>query len=56
MDVVVSNPPYIQVADGMRSDNLEKMIARHELKATLGDFVNCAARSSALTPPPGPRA
>lgn len=43
VDVVVSNPPYIQVADGMRSDNLEKMIARHELKATLGDFVNCAA-------------
>jgi tRNA1Val (adenine37-N6)-methyltransferase len=42
-NVVVCNPPYRQTTTGRLSLSCEKQIARHELKATLDDFVRAAA-------------
>ena len=42
-DVVVCNPPYRQTSSGRLSFSDEKQIARHEIKASLDDFVRAAA-------------
>jgi tRNA1Val (adenine37-N6)-methyltransferase len=42
-DTVVCNPPYRQATSGRLSLSSEKQIARHEIKASLDDFVRAAA-------------
>jgi tRNA1Val (adenine37-N6)-methyltransferase len=42
-DVVVCNPPYRKATSGRVSPDEEKKIARHEVRATLGDFLRAAA-------------
>jgi tRNA1Val (adenine37-N6)-methyltransferase len=42
-DAVAFNPPYRQIHSGRMNPNVEKAIARHELKATLDDFLQAAA-------------
>ncbi|MBA4397348.1 MAG: SAM-dependent methyltransferase [Syntrophus sp. (in: bacteria)] len=42
-DVVTFNPPYRRMHSGRMNPNVEKAIARHELKATLDDFLQAAA-------------
>jgi tRNA1Val (adenine37-N6)-methyltransferase len=42
-DSVVCNPPYRQASSGRLSPSSERQIARHELKASLADFVRAAA-------------
>jgi tRNA1Val (adenine37-N6)-methyltransferase len=42
-DSVICNPPYRQASSGRLNLASEKQIARHELKATLDDFVRAAA-------------
>jgi len=44
VDMVVSNPPYRKVASGRVNPCSERAIARHEIKATLGDVVRSASR------------
>jgi tRNA1Val (adenine37-N6)-methyltransferase len=41
-DVVAFNPPYRRMYSGRMNPNVEKAIARHELKATLDDFLQAA--------------
>lgn len=43
-DVVVMNPPYKEVGTGKTNDDENKLIARHEVKATLSEFIATAAR------------
>ena len=40
---VVMNPPYKEVGKGKTNENSSKLIARHEVKATLSDFIKVAA-------------
>jgi tRNA1Val (adenine37-N6)-methyltransferase len=42
-DAVTFNPPYRRIHSGRMNPNIEKAIARHELKATLDDFLQAAA-------------
>lgn len=42
-DTVTFNPPYRQIHSGRRNPNFEKAIARHEIEATLDDFLRAAA-------------
>lgn len=42
-DLVVFNPPFFRAGEGLPSQDIEKLIARHEVKATLADFVSAAA-------------
>jgi len=42
-DLVVCNPPYRKPTSGRISPNTEKQIARHEVKASLGDFLGAGA-------------
>jgi len=49
-DVVLSNPPYRRYRSGRINPSLEKAIARHEIKGTLGDLISVA---SYLLPPKG---
>ena len=42
-DTVTFNPPYRQIHSGRRNPNVEKAIARHEVEATLDDFLRAAA-------------
>ncbi|MEG0292383.1 MAG: tRNA1(Val) (adenine(37)-N6)-methyltransferase [Anaerovoracaceae bacterium] len=43
-DFVVSNPPYMECCGGLKNDNKAKMIARHEIEATLPDFFEAASK------------
>ena len=38
-DVVISNPPYKKINTGIVNDNDFKMISRHEITASLEDFI-----------------
>ena len=49
-DVVLSNPPYRRYRTGRINPSMEKAIARHEIKGTLGDLISIA---SYLLPPKG---
>lgn len=42
-DVVTFNPPYRRMHSGRMNPNVEKAIARHELMATLDDFLLASA-------------
>lgn len=42
-DAVVSNPPYMGKVDGLKNEEEEKKIARHETSAGLEDFIAAAA-------------
>lgn len=43
-DIVTSNPPYTAGSRGIESKNKAKAIARHEITASLDDFVKQAAK------------
>ena len=47
-DFVFANPPYRAVGRGRLNPEQEKAIARHELKATLADVLDCASRCVVL--------
>ncbi|MBP3708762.1 MAG: tRNA1(Val) (adenine(37)-N6)-methyltransferase [Clostridia bacterium] len=38
-DAIVSNPPYKQINSGKINENLTKLISRHEIEASLQDFI-----------------
>lgn len=38
-DVVVTNPPYKKVGTGITNEHNKKLISRHEITATLEDFI-----------------
>lgn len=42
-DVVVTNPPYKQKDSGIINENETKMISRHEISATLEEFIQTAS-------------
>jgi len=41
-DLVVVNPPFWRVGEGKPSSDQENLIARHEVKATLEDYIDIA--------------
>ena len=42
-DVIITNPPYKKVGEGIINDVEEKLISRHEIKANLEDFIRIAS-------------
>lgn len=42
-DVVVMNPPYKEVGTGITNIDEKKLISRHEIKATLSDFLKVSS-------------
>ena len=38
-DAVTTNPPYKQIKTGLVNSNDKKLISRHEVKASLADFI-----------------
>lgn len=42
-DVVVTNPPYKEIGTGIINEDEKKLISRHEVKATLSDFIETAS-------------
>ena len=41
-DVVITNPPYKKKDSGILNENDKKIISRHEVTASLEDFINVA--------------
>lgn len=41
-DAVVTNPPYKKAGTGITNENEKKLISRHEITATLEDFIKTA--------------
>ena len=39
IDVIVTNPPYKKINTGVKNENEQKLISRHELTANLEDFI-----------------
>lgn len=39
-DAVVTNPPYKKLGTGLINESKKKLISRHEVEATLEDFIN----------------
>ena len=44
VDVVVSNPPYRKAEAGRINPNTQRAVARHEIRITLADVIDCARR------------
>ena len=44
-DLIVSNPPYFPVLDGIISPIEERAISRHEIKCNMLDVLNCIKRN-----------
>ena len=44
IDVVVTNPPYKKENAGIKNENINKLISRHEITANLEDFISNASR------------
>lgn len=44
IDVVTSNPPYMNVDSGLKNPEDMKAISRHEIKCTLEDVISTASR------------
>lgn len=42
-DVVITNPPYKKFNTGLTNNNIEKEVARHEVKASLEDFIEISS-------------
>ena len=42
-DVIITNPPYKKNNDGVKNENKQKLISRHEILATLEDFIKVAS-------------
>lgn len=43
VDVVITNPPYKEIGNGIINENKKKLISRHETKANLEDFIKVSA-------------
>ncbi len=43
-DVIVTNPPYKKHNTGVENDTQKKLISRHEVLATLDDFINISSK------------
>lgn len=43
-DAVVTNPPYKKIGTGITNENNKKLISRHEITATLEDFIKITNR------------
>lgn len=43
IDAVVTNPPYKELKKGIINESENKLISRHEIKATLEDFIKISA-------------
>lgn len=44
-DAVVTNPPYKENGTGLKSEEEEKLIAKHEILASLEDFIKVASNN-----------
>lgn len=44
-DVIITNPPYKKNNDGVKNEIKQKLISRHEILATLEDFINVASNN-----------
>ena len=42
-DIIITNPPYKKNNDGVKNENKQKLISRHEILATLEDFIKVAS-------------
>ena len=43
-DAIITNPPYKKNNGGVKNENNQKLIARHEVLATLEDFIKTASK------------
>lgn len=43
-DVIVTNPPYKKINTGKINENEKKLISRHEITATLEDFIKISSK------------
>lgn len=43
-DAIVSNPPYKKNNSGLKNESISKLISRHEVEASLEDFINVSAK------------
>lgn len=43
-DTVVTNPPYKKMETGLKNEEEQKLISRHEYKCNLEDVIKCASR------------
>jgi tRNA1Val (adenine37-N6)-methyltransferase len=43
-DVIITNPPYKEIGTGIINIDEKKLISRHEVKATLSDFIEIGAQ------------
>lgn len=43
-DVIVTNPPYKKIQTGRLNENKKKLISRHEVEASLDDFINISSK------------
>lgn len=41
-DVIVTNPPYMKNNTGLKSENKEKLISRHEVECTINDIAKAS--------------
>lgn len=44
-DVIVSNPPYMRINDGLKNQHRIKTISRHEVACSIEDLIKCSRRS-----------
>lgn len=44
IDAIVSNPPYKKDNSGLKNESKTKLISRHEITATLEDFIEIASK------------
>lgn len=44
VDIIITNPPYKELGSGIINENEKKIISRHEVKASLSDFINVASK------------
>lgn len=44
-DLVVSNPPYMRINDGLKNLEKAKTISRHEVSCSIDDLIKCSRRS-----------
>ncbi len=43
-DAVITNPPYKKLNTGITNENRKRLISRHEVEATLEDFISIASK------------